>query len=129
MYYRTGEDFRLDNYENTYNISFIVGYQTEGSNVSIEISNFHREYNIRTNANVSITWEEDNTYKSLGYNYRGAVQGYSGDTAIITFSPEDAASGNFSTFGTGASAGTNYVYYVYAKSLPDHTVTVNITVL
>ena len=129
LYYRTGEDFVLDTYENTYNISFIVGYQTEGSNVSIEIGNFHKEYNIRTNANVSIVWEEDDTYKSLGYNYKGAVQGYSGDTAIITFSPEDAASGNFSTFGTGGGAGTNYVYYVYAKSLPDHTIVVNITVL
>lgn len=129
LYYRTGEDFVLDTYENISNISFVVSYQVEGSNVSVEIGNFHKEYNIRTNKNVSIVWEEDTTYKSLGYNYKGAVQGYDGNTAIITFTPEDAASGNFSTFGTGGGAGTSYVYYVYAKALPDHTVTVNITVL
>lgn len=129
LYYRTGEDFVLDTYENIYNISFVVGYQVEGSNASVEISQFHKEYNIRTNKNVSIDWQEDDTYKSLGYNYKGAVQGYSGNTAIITFSPEDAASGNFSTFGTGGGADTNYVYYVYAKALPDHTIVVNITVL
>ena len=129
LYYRTGEDFILGNYENTHNISFVVGYQTNGSDISLEIAQFNKEYNIRINRDVSIVWEEDDTYKSLGYNYKGAIQGYSGNTAIITFSPEDAASGNFSTFGTGGGSEYNYQYFVYAKTLPDHTVTVDITVL
>lgn len=125
--YRTGMDFTLDDYDNVNDISFGVGV---GENLTVPtVFGYERYYKPKTNRNVSIDWQEDDTYKSLGYNYKGAVQGYNGNTAIITFSPEDAASGNFSTFGTGGGADTNYVYYVYAKSLPDHTVTVNITVL
>lgn len=127
LYYRVGSDFTLDDYETVQNISFGIGNQ--GSDKIYTIFAFDVSRPAKINTNVSIVWEEDTTYKTLGYNYKGAVQGYSGDTAIITFSPEDAASGNFSTFGTGGGADTNYIYYVYAKSLPDHTVTVNITVL
>ena len=127
LYYRAGSDFTLDDYETVRNISFGIGNQA--SDKIYKIFGYDTSNPVKTNTNVSIVWEEDTTYKSLGYNYKGAIQGYSGNTAIITFSPEDAASGNFSTFGTGGGADTNYVYYVYAKSLPDHTVIVNITVL
>ena len=128
LYYRAGSDFTIDgDYGNVQNISF--GISNQDSDKIYKISGYDTSNPVKTNTNVSIVWEEDTTYKSLGYNYKGAVQGYSGNTAIITFSPEDAASGNFSTFGTGGGADTNYIYYVYAKALPDHTVTVNITVL
>lgn len=126
LLYRTGFDFTIDDYDNINDISFGI---TIGENKIPTVFGYTKYYKPKTNKNVSIDWQEDDTYKSLGYNYKGAVQGYVGNTAIITFSPEDAASGNFSTFGTGGGADTNYVYYVYAKSLPDHTVTVNITVL
>ena len=128
LYYRAGSDFTIDgDYGNVQNISF--GISNQDSDKIYKISGYDTSNPVKTNTNVSIVWEEDTTYKSLGYNYKGAVQGYSGNTAIITFSPEDAASGNFSTFGTGGGSDTNYIYYVYAKALPDHTVTVNITVL
>lgn len=128
LYYRTGSDFTLDgDYGNVQNISF--GIRNQDSDKIYKIFDYGTSNPVKTNKNVSIVWEEDTTYQSLGYNYKGAVQGYVGNTAIITFSPEDAASGNFSTFGTGGGADTNYVYYVYAKSLPDHTIVVNITVL
>lgn len=127
LLYRTGIDFTIDAYDNVSDISFGVGV---GENITVPtVFGYETYYKPRTNKNVSIDWQEDDTYKSLGYNYKGAIQGYAGNTAIITFSPEDAASGNFSTFGTGGGADTNYVYYVYAKSLPDHTIVVNITVL
>lgn len=128
LYYRAGSDFTLDgDYGNVQNISF--GIRNQDSDKIYKIFDYGTSNPVKTNKNISITWEEDNTYKSLGYNYKGAVQGYAGNTAIITFSPEDAASGNFSTFGTGGGSEYNYQYFVYAKSLPDHTVTVNITVL
>lgn len=128
LYYRTGSDFTLDgDYGNVQNISF--GIRNQDSDKIYKIFDYGTSNPVKTNKNISITWEEDNTYKSLGYNYKGAVQGYAGNTAIITFSPEDAASGNFSTFGTGGGSEYNYQYFVYAKALPDHTVTVNITVL
>lgn len=126
LLYRTGMDFTIDDYDNVNDISFGIAI---GENKIPTVFGYIKYYKPKTNKNVSIDWQEDDTYKSLGYNYRGAVQGYVGNTAIITFSPEDAASGNFSTFGTGGGADTNYVYYVYAKSLPDHTIVVNITVL
>lgn len=126
LLYRTEMDFTIDDYDNVNDISFGI---TIGENKIPTVFGYEKYYKPKTNKNVSIDWQEDDTYKSLGYNYRGAVQGYNGNTAIITFSPEDAASGNFSTFGTGGGADTNYVYYVYAKSLPDHTIVVNITVL
>lgn len=125
--YRTAQDFTIDDYNNVNDISFGVGV---GENLTVPtVFGYERYYKPKTNKNVSIVWEEDDTYKSLGYNYKGSIQGYNGNTAIITFSPEDAASGNFSTFGTGGDSTTNYVYYVYAKALPDHTIIVNITVL
>nr|DAT71142.1 MAG TPA: hypothetical protein [Caudoviricetes sp.] len=125
--YRTAQDFTIDDYDNVNDISFGVGV---GKNLTVPtVFGYERYYKPKTNKNVSIVWEEDDTYKSLGYNYKGSIQGYNGNTAIITFSPEDAASGNFSTFGTGGDSSTNYVYYVYAKALPDHTIIVNITVL
>lgn len=128
LYYRAGSDFTLDgDYGNVQNISF--GIRNQDSDKIYKIFDYGTSNPVKTNKNISITWEEDTTYKSLGYNYKGAVQGYAGNTAIITFSPEDAASGNFSTFGTGGGSEYNYQYFVYAKSLPDHTVTVNITVL
>lgn len=126
LLYRTGFDFTIDDYDNINDISFGI---IIGENKIPTVVDYTKYYKPKTNKNVPIDWQEDDTYKSLGYNYKGAVQGYAGNTAIITFSPEDAASGNFSTFGTGGGADTNYVYYVYAKALPDHTVTVNITVL
>lgn len=127
LYYRAGSDFTLDDYETVQNISFGIGNQN--SDNIYKIFGYNTSNPVKTNKNVSIVWEEDDTYKSLGYNYKGAVQGYNGNTAIITFSPEDAASGNFSTFGTGGGSEYNYQYFVYAKALPDHTVIVNITVL
>ena len=127
LYYRAGSDFTLDDYETVRNISFGIGNQA--SDKIYKIFGYDTSNPVKTNTNVSIVWEEDTTYKSLGYNYKGAIQGYSGNTAIITFSPEDAASGNFSTFGTGGGSEYNFQYFVYAKALPDHTVTVNITVL
>lgn len=127
LYYRAGSDFTLDDYETVQNISFGIGNQD--SDKIYKIFGYGTSNPVKTNKNVPIDWQEDDTYKSLGYNYKGAVQGYSGNTAIITFTPEDAASGNFSTFGTGGGSEYNYQYFVYAKALPDHTVTVNITVL
>lgn len=125
--YRAGFDFTLDDYDNIQNVSFMIN--NLGSDKIYSVRGFDSSYQTRSKKNIAVVWEEDDTYKSLGYNYKGSIQGYFGDTAIITFSPTDAASGNFSTFGTGGDSQNNYQYFVYAKTLPDHTITVDITVL
>ena len=75
-------------------------------------------------SNISVAtsaWTSDSTYS--GYDYK-AVLSTSNVTAsmfpIVTFSPADAESGNFSSVATPASGSVT----IYAKEVPESTITV-----
>ena len=75
-------------------------------------------------SNISVAtsaWTSDSTYS--GYDYK-AVLSTSNVTAsmfpIVTFSPADAESGNFSSVAPPASGSVT----IYAKEVPESTITV-----
>lgn len=87
-----------------------------------DIANLKANILVETNLNIPTAWwQSDTTYASEGYNF-SAVMPFIGATAdymaIVTFSPADAASGNFSPT---AVATTNGVL-VYAEQKPQTTV-------
>ena len=69
-------------------------------------------------------WSPDATYSSLGFNYRAAVDFSSNVTTSyipdVNFSPADQYSGNLASFADTYNGGV----YIYAKTQPTDTVTI-----